>query len=135
MKRIKLLTAAVIAGLMLVGCGEDDGLVKLENANPAIDQAHFDVLIAKIQSEIPNKDFKIYSIESAFNEPYKSKITDRTMSVLLTEKAENRLTRDDDKVLTTSVLVANDKDKAQFFIFRIMCENKECVSPMTLQWK
>ena len=31
MKKIKLLTAAVIAGLMLAGCGEDDGLVKLEN--------------------------------------------------------------------------------------------------------
>ena len=47
MKRIKLLTAFVIAGLMLAGCGEDDGLVKLENANPAIKQANYDAMVNK----------------------------------------------------------------------------------------
>ncbi|MCI6641471.1 MULTISPECIES: hypothetical protein [Campylobacter] len=140
MKKVKIFGLMVLTGLMLIGCNENsekesDVLVKLENVNPTINQAHFDTLIGKIQNEIANKDFKIYSIENAFKEPYKSKISDKTTKILLTEKSENRLTRDTDMLLSTSVFVINEKNKTEFFIFRIACDDKNCNKFKTLKWK
>ncbi len=50
MKKIGI--AVVLAGLFVVGCG-DNGLVKLENKNPTIDQKKYDLYVKKLQeSEI-----------------------------------------------------------------------------------
>ena len=67
MKKIKLLTAAVIAGLMLAGCGEDDGLVKLENANPAIKQANYDAMVNKLKERVKNVDVEFDHAQTLFN--------------------------------------------------------------------
>ncbi|MSN96408.1 hypothetical protein F1B92_04300 [Campylobacter sp. FMV-PI01] len=92
-------------------------------------------MVSKIKSEITNSDFKIYSIENTFNEPYKSKITEETMNKLLSEKAENKLIRDADLTLATSVFIVSEKDETEFFIYRITRKDKECNRAMTLQCK
>lgn len=140
MKKSQVIGSLFFVGLLMTGCNKEQEsnntkLIKLENINPTIKQEHFNALISKIEEKIANKDFQIYSIENAFNEPFKSKITEKSMNKLLQEKAENRLTRDTNIAMATSVLVVNKKDKTDFFIMRIACEDKFCNNPKIVQWK
>lgn len=48
MKRLGIGIATILAGLFIVGCG-DNGLVKLENKNPTIDQKKYDLYVKKLQ--------------------------------------------------------------------------------------
>ena len=118
MKKIKLLTAAVIAGLMLAGCGEDDGLVKLENANPAIKQANYDAMVNKLKERVKNVDFEFYHAQTLFNgENWKNYTSEQGFAKFTRWKAQHDLINNEKLV----VVVVDNNNKKVGSAYEVEC--------------
>lgn len=117
----KLSVAVILAGL-LVGCG-GDGLVKLENKNPTIDQEIYDLYMEKLSKSEYLHDFYLSLKTSEYNFYHDDSRFE--YNIIKEKEAEKKEYREEiGKNNGLLVFAVNKKDPKDIYIITLNCDDK-----------